>query len=166
MVALALILLALSALLVLGVVTGDGQSLTIDLFGLDVQTSAAGLFLTGVVVGLVTLLALALLRVGLKQGWRKHQKLRDLERRARTTDSDTGGDVEAGSGVGGGAGDAPTAGDGANETFPDGSTESWPPPDDRPETRPPSGTSAASSGAAGPASDTDQGPDRPADPLR
>lgn len=180
MVALALILLVLAALLVLGVVTGDGQSLTIDLFGLDVQTSAAGLFLTGVVVGLVTLLALVLLRVGLKQGWRKHQKIRDLERRARTADSDTGGDVGAGSGSeagagpgdgggsgdGGGAGDAPLAGDRANETFPDGSTESWPPPDEQPETRPPSGTSAAPSGTPGPASDSDQGHGRPADPSR
>lgn len=184
MVALALILLVLAALLVLGVVTGDGQSLTIDLFGLDVQTSAAGLFLTGVVVGLVTLLALVLLRVGLKQGWRKHQKIRDLERRARPADSDSGGDVGAGSGsdagagpgvgggagggsgVGGGAGDAPSAGDGANETFPDGSTESWPPPDDHPETRPPSGTSAAPSSTPGPASDSGQGHERPADPSR
>ena len=171
MVALALILLVLAALLALAVVTGDGLPLTIDLFGLDVETSAAGLFLTGVAVGLVTLLALVLLRVGLKKGWRKHQKIRDLERRARPAESDSRDDVgtgpdagrDGGGGAGGGAdagaGTAQSAHDGATETFPDGSTESWPPPDDDAEVLPPSGTPALPS-------DSDQGRDRPADPSR
>ncbi len=82
MIALGLIVLVLAALLVVGVLTGEGQTLTVDLFGVDVTTSLAGLFLAGVAAGAVAVLSLILLRAGFVTSWRQHQKVRDLERRA------------------------------------------------------------------------------------
>ncbi|MGH8829023.1 MAG: hypothetical protein ACRDVZ_15785 [Jiangellaceae bacterium] len=88
MVASALILVGLAVLLIAAVVSGDGQSLTVELFGVDVETSVAGLFLTGVVTGVVTLLAFGLLRAGLHKGWRQRKRLRELERRARAAEAE------------------------------------------------------------------------------
>jgi hypothetical protein len=82
MIALGLILIVLAGLLVVGVLTGDGQDLTVDLFGVQLTTSLSGLFLAGVAAGAVAVLSLILLRVGFVTNWRQHQKVRELERRA------------------------------------------------------------------------------------
>lgn len=82
MIAFALILLLLALLLTVAIVTGGGDSITVDLFGSDVSTSVAVLYITGLLVGVATLLALVLLRIGLKKGWRQRKRMKDLQHRA------------------------------------------------------------------------------------
>lgn len=108
MVALALILVALAVLLVAAVVSGEGQALTVDLFGVHVETSVTGLFLTGVVTGVVVVLAFGLLRSGLHKGWRQRKRLKELERRARAAEAERTPADEAGP-----ADDQPDEDDGA-----------------------------------------------------
>ena len=90
MVAVALIVLLLALLLTIGVITGAGDSLSVDLLGSSVSTSGTGLYLAGLVTGLATLASLWLLRVGLRKGWRQHRRIRDLERRAERSDEPHG----------------------------------------------------------------------------
>lgn len=85
MIAVALIVLLLVVLLTVAVIAGGGESTTVDLFDAEVSTSATGLFLTGLIAGGAAVLALWLLRVGLKKGWRQHKRIKDLERRADHT---------------------------------------------------------------------------------
>lgn len=89
MVVLALLLLALAVLLTIGIVVGDSQPMVVDVFGVDVRTSTGGLFTTGIVIGVVVIVAIGLLRLGLKRGWRRHQKIKDLERRAEPAERET-----------------------------------------------------------------------------
>lgn len=108
MVVLALLLLALAVLLTIGIVVGDAQPMVVDVFGVDVRTSAGGLFTTGIVIGVVAIVAVGLLRLGLKRGWRRHQKLKDLERRAEPVERDTpAAPVEAADDPGAGTGSEP-----------------------------------------------------------
>lgn len=85
MVAGALIVLLLALLLTIGVIAGGGESLTVDLLGSEVTTSGSGLYVAGLVTGILSLAALWLLRIGLRKGWRKHKRIKDLERRADHT---------------------------------------------------------------------------------
>lgn len=90
MVAVALIVLLLALLLTIGVVTGAGESVSVDLLGSGVNTSGSGLYFAGLVTGLATLAALWLLRLGLRKGWKQRKRLRDLERRAERADQPHG----------------------------------------------------------------------------
>lgn len=81
-VALGLILLLLALILAIAVLAGSSGSLTIDLFGAALTTTAAGLFVLGAVAGIGVIVALWLLRVGLRKGWRRHKQMKDLEHRA------------------------------------------------------------------------------------
>lgn len=82
MVAVALIVLLLALLLTIGVLTGAGESLSVDLLGSEVTTSGSGLYLAGLITGLATLAALWLLRIGLRKELKQRKRIRDLERRA------------------------------------------------------------------------------------
>lgn len=90
MVAVALIVLLLALLLTIGVLTGAGESLSVDLLGSEVTTSGSGLYIAGLITGLATLAALWLLRVGLRKGWEQRKRIRDLERRAERADDPVG----------------------------------------------------------------------------
>ncbi|WP_146605327.1 hypothetical protein [Jiangella anatolica] len=82
MVAVALIVLLLALLLTIGVLTGAGESLSVDLLGSEVTTSGSGLYIAGLITGLATLAALWLLRIGLRKEWKQRKRIRELERRA------------------------------------------------------------------------------------
>ncbi|RIQ27333.1 hypothetical protein [Jiangella rhizosphaerae] len=69
-------------LLTIGVLTGAGESLSVDLLGSEVTTSGSGLYVAGLVTGLATLAALWLLRIGLRKEFKQRKRIRDLERRA------------------------------------------------------------------------------------
>lgn len=90
MVAVALIVLLLALLLTIGVVTGAGESISVDLLGSEVTTSGSGLYIAGLLTGLATLASLWLLRIGLRKGWRQRKRIRDLERRAERGDEPHG----------------------------------------------------------------------------
>ena len=90
MIAVALIVLLLALLLTVGVVTGAGESISVDLLGSEVTTSGSGLYFAGLLTGLATLASLWLLRVGLRKGWRQRKRIRDLERRAERADEPHG----------------------------------------------------------------------------
>lgn len=94
-VAVALIVLLLALLLTIGIITGAGESLSVDLLGSTVTTSGTGLFFSGLVTGIATLASLWLLRVGLRKGWRQRKHIRDLERRAERGDEPAGDRVPA-----------------------------------------------------------------------
>ncbi|TDC45631.1 hypothetical protein E1212_28630 [Jiangella ureilytica] len=90
MVAVALIVLLLALLLTIGMVTGAGESIPVDLLGSEVTTSGSGLYFAGLLTGLATLASLWLLRVGLRKDWRQRKRIRDLERRAERADEPHG----------------------------------------------------------------------------
>lgn len=89
-VAVALIVLLLALLLTIGVLTGAGESLSVDLLGSEVTTSGSGLYVAGLITGLATLAALWLLRIGLRKGFKQRKRIRDLERRAERADHPDG----------------------------------------------------------------------------
>ncbi len=84
LVAVALIVLLLALLLTIGVLTGAGESLSVDLLGSEVTTSGSGLYIAGLITGLATLAALWLLRIGLRKELKQRKRIRDLERRAES----------------------------------------------------------------------------------
>ena len=86
MVAVSLIVLLLILLLTVAMAAGGGESVTVDVFGADLTTSGAGIYVIGLVAGATTMVALWLLRIGLRKGWRQHQRIKDLERRAEGSD--------------------------------------------------------------------------------
>ncbi len=93
MVAVALIVLLLALLLTIGVLTGAGESLSVDLLGSEVTTSGSGLYIAGLITGLATLAALWLLRIGLRKELKQRKRIRDLERRADRADDPHGSPV-------------------------------------------------------------------------
>lgn len=82
MVAVSLIVLLLILLLTIAMVAGGGESVMVDLFGADLTTSGAGVYVIGLVAGVAVVVAFWLLRIGLRKGWRQHRRIKDLERRA------------------------------------------------------------------------------------
>ena len=68
MVVLALILLVLVAVLVVAIVVSNPEVYDLSIFGAVVPANSAGIFLTGAVAMAVTILALLLLRTGIRRG--------------------------------------------------------------------------------------------------
>lgn len=68
MVVLALILLVLVAVLVIAIVVSNPEVYDLSIFGAVVPANAAGIFITGAVAMAVTILALLLLRTGIRRG--------------------------------------------------------------------------------------------------
>jgi len=68
MVVLALILLVLVAVLVVAIVVSNPEVYDLSIFGAVVPANSAGIFITGAVAMAVTILALLLLRTGMRRG--------------------------------------------------------------------------------------------------
>jgi hypothetical protein len=68
MVVLSLILLVLVAVLVVAIVVSNPEVYDLSIFGAVVPANAAGIFITGAVAMAVTILALLLLRMGIRRG--------------------------------------------------------------------------------------------------
>ncbi len=68
MVVLGVILLVLVAVLVLAIFVSNPDIYDLSIFGAVVQVTSAGIFLTGAITMAVTILALLLLRTGIRRG--------------------------------------------------------------------------------------------------
>jgi hypothetical protein len=68
MVVLALILLVLVAVLVVAIVVSNPEVYDLSIFGAVVPVNSAGIFITGAVAMAVTILAILLLRMGIRRG--------------------------------------------------------------------------------------------------
>jgi hypothetical protein len=79
MVVLALILLVLVAVLVVAIVVSNPQIYDLSIFGAVIPATSAGIFLTGAVAMAVTILALLLLRGGIRRARVRRNKLKALE---------------------------------------------------------------------------------------
>jgi hypothetical protein len=78
MVVLALILLVLVAVLVVAIVVSNPEVYDLSIFGAVVPANAAGIFITGAVAMAVTILALLLLRIGVRRGRARRAERKDL----------------------------------------------------------------------------------------
>ena len=79
MVVLALILLVLVAVLVVAIVVSNPQTYDLSIFGAVIPATSAGIFITGAVTMAVTILALLLLRTGMRRARARRTKLKELE---------------------------------------------------------------------------------------
>ena len=78
MVVLALILLVLVAVLVVAIVVSNPDVYDLSIFGAVVPANSAGIFITGAVAMAVTILALLLLRMGIRRGRARRTERRVL----------------------------------------------------------------------------------------
>ena len=79
MVVLGLILLVLVAVLVLAIVVSNPDIYDLSIFGAVVQVTSAGIFITGAITMAVTILALLLLRTGIRRSRARRKQLKELE---------------------------------------------------------------------------------------
>ena len=79
MVVLALMLLVLVAVLVVAIVVSNPQIYDLSIFGAVIPATSAGIFITGAVAMAVTILALLLLRGGIRRARVRRNKLKALE---------------------------------------------------------------------------------------
>jgi flagellar biosynthesis/type III secretory pathway M-ring protein FliF/YscJ len=79
MVVLALILLVLVAVLVVAMLVSNPQTYDLSIFGAVVPANALGIFLTGAIAMAVTIVALLLLRMGIRRARVRRQQLKALE---------------------------------------------------------------------------------------
>ena len=98
MVAFALILLVLVAVLVVAIVVSNPQIYDLSIFGAVIPVNSTGIFITGAIAMAVAILALLLLRSGIRRARLRHRQLKALEassdnvasekRRARSDEAD------------------------------------------------------------------------------
>jgi hypothetical protein len=79
MVVLGVILLVLVAVLVLAIFISNPDIYDLSIFGAVVKVTSAGIFMTGAVTMAVTILALLLLRTGIRRGRARRKQLNELE---------------------------------------------------------------------------------------
>ena len=79
MVALGLILLVLVAVLVIAIVVSNPQTYNLSIFGAVIPANGAGIFITGAIAMAVTILALLLLRIGMRRARARRKQLKALE---------------------------------------------------------------------------------------
>ena len=79
MVVLGLILLVLVAVLVIAIFVSNPDIYDLSIFGAVVQVTSAGIFLTGAITMAVTILALLLLRIGIRRGRARRQEIKALQ---------------------------------------------------------------------------------------
>lgn len=88
MLALAIVLLLLVVLLVVASFAGSSEELVIEFLNVTITTSVGGVFVTGVVCGLIALASV----LALRRSWRHHQaraeEVRELRRLAGVPDPD------------------------------------------------------------------------------
>ena len=73
------ILLVLVAVLVLAIFISNPDIYDLSIFGAVVKVTSAGIFMTGAVTMAVTILALLLLRTGIRRGRARRKQLKELE---------------------------------------------------------------------------------------
>jgi hypothetical protein len=79
MVAVALILLVLVAVLTVGIVVSNPDIYDLSIFGAVVRVSSAGIFLTGAITMALTIVALLLLRIGIRRGRARRKEIKALQ---------------------------------------------------------------------------------------
>jgi hypothetical protein len=79
MAALGLILLVLVAVLVLAIFVSNPDVYDLSIFGAVLNVTSAGIFMTGAITMAVTILALLLLRTGIRRGRARRKQLKELE---------------------------------------------------------------------------------------
>jgi hypothetical protein len=89
MLLLGLVLLIALAALTIGVIAEGQETVRFTGLGLDLDTSAATLFLVGLVVGILALLSVAMMGRGARRSANRRREVRSLRREAAAT-----GDVE------------------------------------------------------------------------
>jgi hypothetical protein len=94
-VVLALILLVLVAVLVVAIVVSNPQPYELSIFGAIVPANTAGIFLTGAAAMAVTIVALLLLRTGIRRARARRKHLKELESLPPVAASDSTSPAEA-----------------------------------------------------------------------
>ncbi len=79
MVAVALILLVLVAVLTLGIVVSNPDIYDLSIFGAVIHVSSAGIFLTGAIAMALTIVAVLLLRIGIRRGRARRKEIKALQ---------------------------------------------------------------------------------------
>jgi hypothetical protein len=74
-----LILLVLVAVLVIAIVVSNPQTYNLSIFGAVIPANGAGIFITGAIAMAVTILALLLLRTGIRRARARRKQLKALE---------------------------------------------------------------------------------------
>lgn len=82
MLVLAIILLALVAVLVVASFVGTSEEVVIEFANVTVTSSVGGVFVTGVVAGLVALASLVALKMSISRHRQHNKEVRELRRRA------------------------------------------------------------------------------------
>jgi hypothetical protein len=79
MVAVALILLVLVAVLTVGIAVSNPDIYDLSIFGAVVNVSSLGIFLTGAIAMALALIALLLLRIGIRRGRARRKEMKELQ---------------------------------------------------------------------------------------
>jgi hypothetical protein len=79
MVAVALILLVLVAVLTVGIAVSNPDIYDLSIFGAVVKVSSVGIFLTGAITMALTVVALLLLRTGIRRGRARRKEMKELQ---------------------------------------------------------------------------------------
>jgi flagellar biosynthesis/type III secretory pathway M-ring protein FliF/YscJ len=93
-VAVALILLVLVAVLAVGIVVSNPQIYELSIFGAIIPANSAGIFVTGAVAMAVTILALLLLRSGIRRSRARRDRIKVLEASDEAATSGTSAPAE------------------------------------------------------------------------
>ena len=88
MVVLGLILLVLVAVLVVAIFASNPDIYDLSIFGAVLNVTSGGIFITGAITMAVTILALLLLRTGIRRGRARRKQLKELA----ASDADAAGD--------------------------------------------------------------------------
>src|SRR5690625_2963475 len=87
MIVLAAVLLVLIAIIAIVVLSSGGEPIALGLpFGAELQTNLAVVFVTALVLGAVIVVALGLLRIGLRRDLKHRREVNELKRRAGEKD--------------------------------------------------------------------------------
>jgi predicted lipid-binding transport protein (Tim44 family) len=140
MVVLALVLLILVVVFSVAIVVSNPTVYNLSLFRVLVPVTSAGVYFTGIGAALLTVIALLLLRVGIRRSREQRQRLRAAEQGASTPATSSAVPSGAGSSVrtDGAAGDEPAADTARRTNDPDAPATSGPPANlelDPPRTR-------------------------------
>jgi hypothetical protein len=79
MIAIALILLVLVAVLTVGIAVSNPDVYDLSIFGAVVKVSSIGIFLTGAITMALTVVALLLLRIGIRRGRARRKEIKELQ---------------------------------------------------------------------------------------
>jgi len=94
MIAVALILLVLVAVLVVAIVVSNPQTYELSIFGAVIPANSAGIFITGAIAMAVTILALLMLRMGIRRARARRKQLKALEASDQTAPTEAARPVE------------------------------------------------------------------------